>query len=109
MSKSKTIAFRLTDEEFALVEKAAAASGKNPNDWCRDSILEKANGGTSMNAVEAILFEELAKVRYLVGIGFGLLSTDELTQKSWNETKQQVDNFGERIAAQILARRKNKS
>ncbi len=109
MSKSKTIIFRVTDEQFAQIEKAALATGKNQNDWCRDLVLLEAGLESEFTPNEKIIFEELAKVRYLLGIGFGLLSTGELDDKSWGETKRQVDNYGEKIAAQILARRKNQS
>lgn len=109
MSKSKTIIFRVTDEQFAQIEKASLAAGKLPNDWCRDLVLIEAGQESEFSPNEKVIFEELAKVRYLLGIGFGLLSTGELDDKSWAETKRQVDNHGEKIAAQILARRKNQS
>jgi hypothetical protein len=109
MSKSKTIIFRVTEEQFEQIEKTARASDKVPNDWCRDLALLEAGLVSEFSPNEKIIFEELAKVRYLLGIGFGLLSTGELNDKSWGETKRQVDNYGEKIAAQILARRKNQS
>ena len=33
--KSRNITFRLTDEEYGQVEKAATAAGDDPNNWCR--------------------------------------------------------------------------
>ena len=107
--KTKTIAFRVSEKTFARIEKAAASTGKTPNDWCRDLIETETESEELFSPNERIIFEELAKLRYLVGIGFGLLSTDELNAGSWGETKRQVDNFGEKIAAQILARRREKS
>jgi hypothetical protein len=47
--KSKTIAFRLTDEEYARAESAAIAAGdETPNNWCRALVLAKANTGEGM-------------------------------------------------------------
>lgn len=104
--KTKVISFRVSEEEFAKIEKTAFGSSKNPNDWCRDLILREAGTENVLSANDKIIFEEIAKIRYLLSIGFGLLSTDELNQTSWQETKFQVDNFGEKIAAQLLAKRK---
>jgi uncharacterized protein (DUF1778 family) len=33
IKKTRNITFRLTDEEFAQVEKAASAAGDDPNNW----------------------------------------------------------------------------
>ena len=35
IKKSRNITFRLTDDEYSRIEKAAAASGDDPNTWCR--------------------------------------------------------------------------
>lgn len=104
--KTKTIAFRVSEEEYRLIENLASAAGKNPNDLCRDLVLKEAGSNDIFSLNERIIFEELAKVRYLIGIGLGLLSTGELNKSSWDETKNQVDNFGAKIAEQLLARRK---
>ena len=103
--KTKVISFRISEEEFTKIEKAASGSGKNPTDWCRDLVLHEAGEGKILSANDKIVFEEIAKIRYLIGIGFGLLSTDELNKENWQETKFQVDNLGEKIAAQLLAKR----
>lgn len=108
MNRTKNIAFRLTVEEYEAVEKLARISGQNPGEWCRELILEAVQKNVSLTQTEAILFEELAKVRYLIGIGFGLLSTGELDKTSWDKTKSQVDQSGDKIAAQLLARRAEK-
>ena len=72
--KIKTIAFRLTDEEYALAESAAIAAGdETPNNWCRALALAKANAGEGMTKNQRLLYEEIARVRYLVGHGFRVL------------------------------------
>src|SRR3954468_11859643 len=106
MAKNKTIIFRVTEEDYARIEKAAQTSGKEPNDWCCDIALFEAGLENSMSPNERIIFEELAKARYLLGIGFGLLASGELTTESWDRTKQLVDNKGKDIADAILKRRK---
>ena len=106
--KTKTIAFRVSEKDFAQIERAAQTSGKNPNDWCRDLALADAGLEDSMTLNEKIIFEEVSKLRYLVGLGFGLLSTGKLDKNSWEEIRSQADTHGEEIAAQLLTRRQNK-
>jgi uncharacterized protein (DUF1778 family) len=104
--KTKTIAFRVSEIEFAQIEKTAQASGKNPNDWCRDLAIVEASLENSLSPNERIIFEELAKARYLLGIGFGLLASGDLSTESWNQTKKLVDEKSSEIAAALLKRRK---
>jgi hypothetical protein len=43
--KSRNITFRLTDEEYAQVEKAAASAGDDPNNWCRKAAVSQLSEG----------------------------------------------------------------
>ena len=106
MSKSKTIIFRVSDDQLAQIEKAASAAGKSPNDWCRDAALREAGQESEFSPNERIIFEEVAKARYLLSIGFGLLATEDLNAESWNQTKKIVDEKGKEIADALLKRRK---
>jgi uncharacterized protein (DUF1778 family) len=106
MNKTKTIAFRVTEEQFNQIEKIARASGKIPSDWCRDLSLAESRADDALSENERMIFEELAKARYLLGIGFGLLASGELDTARWNDTKQIVEEKGKDIAAALLKRRK---
>ena len=37
----KYVSFRLTDEEYTEIEKAAVAAGDDPNNWCRNLALRR--------------------------------------------------------------------
>jgi len=37
--RTRNVAFRLTEEEYELIESAATASGQDPNTWCRKMAL----------------------------------------------------------------------
>jgi uncharacterized protein (DUF1778 family) len=106
MNKSRTVAFRVTEEQYEKIEKAARASGKIPSDWCRDLSLGKVGAEDVLNENEKMIFEELAKARYLLSIGFGLLASGELNNESWSNTKQIVEEKGKDIVAALLKRRK---
>jgi uncharacterized protein (DUF1778 family) len=75
--KIKTIAFRLTDEEYALAESAAKAAGNDSNNWCRNLVLAQANTGRGMTKAQRLIYEEIARVRYLAGNGFRMLFGSE--------------------------------
>ena len=58
--KIKTIAFRLTDEEYALAESAATAAGdESPSSWCRTLVLQQAIPGYRMTKNQRLLYEEI--------------------------------------------------
>jgi len=63
--KTKSIAFRLTDEEYAQAERAAMATGDEPNNWCRELALTQSREGLELTKNERLIYEEIARVRYL--------------------------------------------
>ena len=106
--KVKTIAFRLTDEEYALAERAAIAAGdETPNTWCRTLVLQQATSGYKMTKNQRLIYEEIARVRYLVGHGFRVLFGPEpITTATWKKITADADRSSEIIAADLLSRRK---
>ncbi|MGH9968560.1 MAG: hypothetical protein ACREBG_12130 [Pyrinomonadaceae bacterium] len=53
--RTKSIAFRLTDEEYAQAERAAMATGDEPNNWCRRLALAEANAGHGMTKNQQLI------------------------------------------------------
>lgn len=106
MPKTRTIAFRLTEEEYRQIEGAASATGEEANDWCRNLALAESGRGDGLSRNERLLYEELARLRYLVGLGFQMLSAGQLTAEAWEKTRTAADQKGAQIADALLARRK---
>lgn len=46
--KTKLIAFRVTDEEYAHIERIALALGEDPNNWCRNITVTEAREGSGL-------------------------------------------------------------
>jgi len=46
--RTKNIAFRLTDEGYSQIERAAIASGDDPNTWCRKLALTHSGEGHTL-------------------------------------------------------------
>lgn len=103
--KSQYISFRVTDEELKAIEGVAAATGEKTRDWCRQVVLEKAGRERAMTKGERLLYEELSRVRYLVGHGFRLLLEGEgETAHAWEDARAMADHKAKEIADQLLAR-----
>ena len=60
--KSRLIGFRVDDDAFDEIENHAILSGKNPNDWCREEILARLQGGSTLTANEELIHSDV--VRY---------------------------------------------
>src|SRR6266542_6090442 len=105
--KIKTIAFRLTEEEYALAESAAKAAGDDTNNWVRNVVLSQANTGRGMTKAQRLIYEELARVRYLAGNGFRVLfGPQPATAVTWKKITADADQSSDIIAANLMSRRK---
>lgn len=105
--KTKLIAFRVTGNEYAQIERIALSVGGDPNNWCRKIIVSEACEGPGFTKTERLLYEEVARVRYLIGHGFRmLLGSKEGTASAWKKYTADLDQSSEIIAANLLSRRK---
>lgn len=104
--RTRNIAFRLTDEEYGQVEKAAMASGDDPNTWCRKLALAQSNETHSFTKNEHLIYKEIALLRFLVGHGFKLaFGRNETAAASWKKLTLQADQRSDEIVNEVLSRR----
>jgi len=107
IKKSRNITFRLTDDEYSRIEKAAAASGDDPNTWCRKLALTQLSEGAIFTKNERLIYQEIALLRFLIGHGFKLLfSRDETTVAQWSKLTIQADQRSDEIVSEVLSRRR---
>ena len=59
--KNKLIAFRVTDQEYARIERIALALDEDPNNWCRNIINTLGREGFGLTKTERLLYEEIAQ------------------------------------------------
>src|SRR5437899_3224439 len=105
--KSRNITFRLSTHQYEQVERAALAAGDEPNSWCRKVALIQVTEGFGLTKNDRLLYEEIARVRYLVGCGFRiLLSSKEATAAMWKKITADADHKADIIADDLLSRRK---
>jgi len=106
IKKTRNITFRLTDEEYAQVEKAASAAGDDPNNWCRKVAIDKSSERFALTKNEHLLYQEIALLRFLVGHGFKVLfGADDSTAATWKKLTTQADQRSDQIVDELLSRR----
>ena len=76
----KHINFRVTDEEYAEIEKAAKAAADEPNNWSRKLVLSAAREGPLFGKTGRLIYTELAILRFLIGHGFKLFFSRSATE-----------------------------
>ena len=104
--KTRNITFRLTDEEYAQVEKAAEAAGDDPNNWCRKAAIGELSKGHTFTKNERLIYQEIALLRFLIGHGFKLIfSRNETTAANWKKLTAQADQHSAKIVDELLSRR----
>ena len=105
--KSKNITFRLSREQYEQIERAALAAGDEPNSWCRKVALLQLSEGFGLTKNDRLMYEEIARVRYLVGHGFRMLiGKQNATPEAWKKITADADYSTEIIADDLLSRRR---
>lgn len=80
---TRVISFRVTDEDWIKIERAAADCREKPPDWCRIVILQSANLPVGLTPDLQILFRQACRTFFLVDNGFALLADDSLESDLW--------------------------
>lgn len=105
--RTKNIAFRVTDEDYARIEETATAAGDDANNWCRKAALNQLSEGHTFTKNERLIYQEIALLRFLLGHGFKLLfSRNEATAATWKKLTGQADQRSGEIVDELLSRRK---
>jgi hypothetical protein len=103
----KSVSFRLTEEEYGEIEKAAAAVGDEPNNWCRQLALTAAREGPLFGKTGRLIYTELAILRFLIGHGFKLLFNRNAAEATaWTKLTTQADKRSDDIVGELLSRRR---
>ena len=97
------ISYRVSEEEEREIQNEAEAEGISTHDWCRNAVREKLqNKGRILNGSERLIYEEIARVRFLLGSGFSLMATHQLSDTEWRRLLGEADKNGTVIADTLL-------
>src|SRR5262245_24567521 len=100
--KERFISFRVTEDEYKEIENIALISGNKPNEWCRKLVLWEAANGTPLVGSDRLIYEEIARVRFLLGSGFDLLAAGKLNQGEWLQLLGRADKNPAALADTLL-------
>jgi len=109
-TRTKNVAFRLTDHEYARVERVASASGDDPNAWCRNLTLKQSSEAHIFTRDEQLVYEEMATLRLLMRNGDkSLESTHDKLMYEWKMLRQQAGDNATEIAQELIKLRRRSS
>ena len=96
--RTKSIGFKVSEEEYARLETAAQASGRTLGEWCREAILR---GGS---ASEDPALAEIVGVRLLlVNVLRPLAAGEKLAPEAFDKMLDQISEVKHELAAKFAA------
>ena len=97
--RTKSIGFKVSQEEYAQLETAAQASRQTLGEWCREMILR---GGASNAAAHDPALAEIIGVRLLLVNVLGPVAAGEkVTPEKFNQLLDQISEAKHQLAAKL--------
>jgi hypothetical protein len=95
--RTKSIGFKVSEEEYARLEKAARAGGCTLGEWCRHVVLEDAGGQEIKPPVtgaeaQALMAEVVAVRTILFNVLFKLANGQTLTAEEMQRLIDRADS-----------------
>ena len=110
--RTKSIGFKVSEEEYARLEEAARAGGFTLGEWCRQVVLEDASSEemkpTETGAEGQALMAELVALRaILLNVLFKLANGQTLTAEEMQRLIDRADSDKLKKARERLAQAAN--
>jgi hypothetical protein len=99
---TRVITFRVSEEEWFLIQQAAEQSGMTPNEWCRTMALDRLDLWCGLSHNQVMIFAQIARIRFLVENAFELLAEDKLQTQVWRSYRQYARGNLQTIVEQAL-------
>lgn len=107
--KMRFLSFRVTEEEYQAIEEIALEQGETPNGWARKKIVKEAQQGTIVNDEDQILYEQLARLGYLLDHGFGILfsqvNQDRKADEEWMRRVRESKHIASMLVKDMFNRK----
>jgi len=105
--KSRQIGVRVTEEEYAALEREAWRTGHKVGDWARDKLLDRMKWAED-DRISAHVFTELIGLQMLLmGSFLPLLQGKTLTAEQYQELIRNVQSGKSKRARELLLQRTN--
>jgi hypothetical protein len=102
-NRTKSIATRLTDAEFAEIESAASRAGKKVAEWLREAALLHARPIEEERTTDPVLLAELMALRSLIVNLFAVASKGPLSDETVRRIGAYADAIKDQKAEELLA------
>ena len=98
--RTKSIGFKVSEEEYAQLETAAQAEGRTLGEWCREAILR---GGSASNAAahDPALAEIIGVRLLLVNVLGPVAAGEKVTPEKFNQLLDQISEMKHQLAAKL--------
>ena len=108
-NRTKSIATRLTDAEFAEIESAASSAGKKVAEWLREAALAQARATGEEKTTDTVLLAEVMALRGLIVNLFAVASKGPLSDETLRRISTYADAIKDQKAVELLARKRSQS
>lgn len=96
--RTKSIGFKVSEEEYTQLEAAAQADGRTLGEWCREVVLASASdAGMGDLALAEILGVRLLLVNVLGPVAAG----EKVTAEKFNQLLDQISEMKQQLAVQL--------
>ncbi len=104
--RTKSIGTRVSEQEYARLERVAQKASKTLAEWCREVLLNSANGGAADTAAgaraEALMAEVVALRTILLNVLFKQSNGERLTAEEMQRLIDRADSDKLRKARERL-------
>ncbi|MGO9126985.1 MAG: hypothetical protein ACLP6G_19135 [Terriglobales bacterium] len=94
--RTKSIGFKISEEEYARLETAAQADGRTLGEWCREVIL-RGGSASDDSALAEIIGVRLLLVNVLGPVAAG----EKVTPEKFNQLLDQISETKHQLAAKL--------
>jgi hypothetical protein len=106
--RTKTLGTKVSEEEFAQLERAASERGLTLSEWCRETLLASVNGQDAKSADaggtgQALMAELVALRAILLNVLFKLVNGEKLTAEEMQRLIDRADSDKLKKAKERLA------
>ncbi len=108
-NRTKSIATRLTDAEFAEIESAASRAGKKVAEWLREAALAQARTAGEEKVTDTVLLAELMALRSMIVNLFAVASKGPLSDETLRKIAAYADATKDQKAEELLARKRSQT
>ena len=106
--RTKSIGFKVTEEEYSQLETSAQMSGRTVGEWCREVVLASANGqlpkaGPGPAEAQVLMAELVALRAILLNVLFMLANGEKPTAEEMQRLIDRADSDKLKKARERLA------